>query len=566
MKVFAFIFLLAPCFIFANPADSNAFTSYDKKKSSYVAPSTLGPSFHGLVLQGGKGPLHARLSSYEGVSVYDLQLPGKIIALKKQLRVFINAPLDKDLIIAIRNIVLKFYIDHGHPFIEIFIPEQNLNAGILRLMIKESNLGKITLEGNCKDSPLALAAKKKISLKSGIPIDTFKLNRDLLFLNQNPFFQVDAIYYPGSHLLTTDIALHVKKLRSWRLFTGVDNTGNDVTGNNRLYAGFTIGNLFNTAQSFSYQLISSPNISVLTSHILDYTAPLPWRHTLRLFTGFSFINAGFDVPNIEQTRFKTKGHNLQASLRYIVPIPGIYHLLHEIQAGFDFKRTNNNVLFNETAIYSSSEVNLAQLSTIYSLGYDTNSLKIAYTLEGVFSPGRWLPSQTHTDYATLRLGSTPLYAYARTSCKISWITRQGNLLFITRGQASTSRLLPSEQYGLGGLRTIRGYKERIINGDSAALFNFEYHTPHISLIELLSSKPKANDAFTLIGFYDYGIAFIHAPMSNEKKSQYLSSIGVGAHYQMGPYIKVALDWGFELHHVPNDPNGQRLHFSCTASY
>lgn len=565
MNLRLLFFFLIPCMVAANTSNFSAFTSYDKKKSVYTHQKYEGPTFKGLFLQGSRAPVHSRLTRHDGVATYDLVLPGSIVSLKRQLGSFLAAPLDKQTILAIRSCVLQFYIDHGHPFIEILIPEQNLNAGVLHLTIKEARLGKITLEGD-KHSLLAHDAKKKISLVPGEAINTFALSRDLLYLNQNPFFEVDAIYYPGNELLTTNIALRVKEKKCWRFFTGIDNTGNDITGNNRLFAGLSLGNLFNTPQSLSYQFMCAPQVKHLTTHILDYNAPLPWKHTLRLFAGLSFINAPFDAPGITQTRFKTKGHNLQTSLRYEMPILSRSHLVHEAQAGFDYKRTNNNLLFSERAVYSRSEVNLAQFAGIYSLGYDTASYKIGYNIEGFFSPGDWLPSQSRSDYASLRPGSSALYAYLRTALKTSLMTKQGSFVMKAAGQLSTSRLLPSEQYGLGGLRTVRGYKERIINGDDAILLNFEYHTPYLSLIELLSSKPKARDIFKVIAFYDYGLAITHSPYAYEKKSEYLSSIGAGLHYQIIPYMNVAAYWGYQLHSVPYDMLDQRLHFTFTASY
>ena len=567
MKIICFALLFFPLCLIANESNFSSFTPYDEHKSSYLSPQENTLTFQGLLLENkAHGDIPAHIANYHGVAAYKISLPGNIVALKKKIRPFINAPLDKALILSLKKLVSQFYIRQGHPFIQILLPEQNLKTGVLRFVIKESNLGDITLEGKGHDTKLAASAKKKISLKVGEPINAFKLNQDLLYLNQNPFFEVDAIYYPGTESMTTNVGLRVNKKRGWRLLTGMDNTGNDVTGNNRFYAGVTLGNLFNTPQSLSYQFISAPNVRVLTSHILDYTAPLPWRHTLRLFGGFSLINALFDVPDITQTRFTTKGHNLQTSLRYEIPLKGIYSLIHQVQAGFDFKRTNNNILFSETSVYSHSEVNLAQLSCIYSLGYDSTRVKVAYNIESFFSPGDWLIDQSAEDYAMLRPKSNPLYAYARTSLKTSFRIKQGTLLATLRGQAATTNLLPSEEFGLGGLRTVRGYKERVVNGDNAFLLNCEYHTPSVSLMKLLGSYKKVDDSLTIIGFFDYGIMSLHKPLEHEKKSEYLSSIGTGLHYHFGPYLALIIDWGYELHHVPNDPNGQRLHFSFIANY
>lgn len=567
MKGFLFYLFLLPSLLMASQTHFSAFTSYDHGKTKH--PFTDGLTLQSLVLENqSHTKLPQEITTYQGVVAYKMTLPGNIRTLKRYIRPFLHAPLDKKLISEIREAVLQFYVQQGHPFVQILVPKQNVKKGMLRLIVKEASLGEITLEGEGSESKLAELAKKQVSLRPGEPIDTFNLNEDLFYLNKNPFFDVDVIYYPGKVAMTTNIALRVQKKKSLRLFVGMDNTGNDITGNNRAYTGISLGNLFNTPQTLSYQFISASDAKKLTSHILDYNALLPWKHTLRLFSGLSFINAPFYVPNITP-KFTTKGYNVQASIRYEMPLKGIYRLLHQMQTGFDFKRTNNNILFIQqfqTSTFTKAAVNLTQLSAIYSLGYDTTLTQTAFSLEGYFSPGSWLPSQSKEDYNKLRIGSQPLYAYARSSFKTSLRLRQGTFVGKLRGQLATTNLLPSETFGLGGMRTVRGYKERIINGDNAFLLNCEYHTPHVSPMRLAGAYKKVQDSFTLIGFFDYGIMSLHKPVSGEKKSQYLSSIGTGLRYYIGPYVSVTADWGYELHRVPGDPNGQRFHFSFLANY
>ena len=287
------------------------------------------------------------------------------------------------------------------------------------------------------------------------------LLKDLDWMNKNPFRQTNSIFSPSGQNDMTDIELVTEDRFPWRFFGGVDNSGIRQSGRTRYFAGFNWGNVFNLDHILSFQFTSGSKTSNYWSTSLHYTAPLPWRHTFITYGGYSHIKADLEAPGM-----KTKGYSAQASFRYEIPLHPLLNFLEDFLLGFDWKRTNTSI-DQEGDLFFDQSVNLTQLTLGYNGGYESSWYKISATLEVYGSPGRWLPDQSRKCYQELREGANNRYVYARLA--VAPILEMGygfTLHARVRGQLSSTNLLASEQFGLGGWDTVRGYQVREVNADN----------------------------------------------------------------------------------------------------
>jgi len=562
MRVLFLLFLI-PLYLFAE-IESSRFVPHDIEKMERA--ETIGPTFKGLILVGSQDDLTpGGYENVSGVMAYHIELPGNIVSLKKTIRLFYNQPLNTDTITSIKRRVIQFYQNNNRPVVAVIVPYQDVSSGVLQIIVREGKLGKVYTEGNKWFKSETL--EEAIKLKIGEAIASNTLNENLYYLNRNPFRHIDAIYTPGDRDGITDIELSVMDRLPLRVYGGIDNMGNDVTGNNRLFTGFNWGQVFGTEQRLSYQFVTSPDFDRFRAHTLFYEVPLPWQHILNIYGGYAHIDAPFSVPNIEDTMFRTHGFSLQASMRYDIPLKGRLNFLHELRWGFDFKRTNNNLDLGGVPVISENNVNLTQLMLSYNLGYEIKPLSLSFEIEGFYSPGQWVSDQTDADYASLRPFAKNHYTYVRTAFTLIYrFYKEWSFHHYFRGQMASRNLLPSEEYGLGGMTTVRGYKERIINGDNAFIYNAEVRTPPISLFNPLVGSKKLQDAFQFLLFYDYGLAGVKQTAPLQKKTEYLMSIGPGIRYNVIPYLTFRADWGFQLHTLDFNEPSKRLSFSLTVGY
>jgi hemolysin activation/secretion protein len=144
--------------------------------------------------------------------------------------------------------------------------------------------------------------------------------------------------------------------------------------------------------------------------------------------------------------------------------------------------------------------------------------------------------------------------------EIYQMRRNFELGALLRLQATTTPLLPSEQFGLGGYDTVRGYQERQFLADDALCFNLELRSPPLSI----TSKTRNQLRFLIFTDYAYGHN-LHESFAEGSSAQ-LWSVGPGVRFTMMPYLTSRLDYGFRLHDVEFGNGFGRFHFSVILNY
>ncbi len=141
----------------------------------------------------------------------------------------------------------------------------------------------------------------------------------------------------------------------------------------------------------------------------------------------------------------------------------------------------------------------------------------ALALRSVFAFGR-----NNMDSSDISL-QVPNQRYRIWTGQLQYVKNLGKtgdqMILRASAQQTPERLLPMEKFSLGGVATVRGYRENAVVRDRAWLLNAEYHYP-------LPVWLEAGHKFKLIAFTDLATA------SNQgEAAQRLASIGVGMNWQ-----------------------------------
>lgn len=528
-----------------------------------VEPKILIRSLKGLVLLGDvssqlKGEA---LERAYGIQFVDLNVPGKKSRLEKQFSVFLHQEVTTETLNEIKHVISNYYKASHHPLVLVQTIDQDITSGVLQFLVLESQLGKVEIEGQKWTSSRRLM--QYIKLRPNQEIDESRLIQNVSFMNRNPFRRVDIVYAPGEEPGTTNVILQVRDRRPYRVYAGTENTGVEPTGRGRWYAGFNWGNAFGLDHILSYQFTSAFNVNRMYAHTAEYIAPLPWGQVLNVYGGYSKVH-----PKVPRPFKRNDGWSLQASGRYTIPLKIYRYLEHEISFGGDFKRTNNTFEFTEDFPTFGKNVNLTQLFLSYSGNYERNVYRLDFNGEFYWSPGRWLADQTNSDYDSLRPGAVNHWLYFRGSfVYLQRLPKSFSISLLARGQASTEPLLPSEQFGLGGYDTVRGYDQREVNKDDALLLSAEARTPPFQFLKHATGQTKIKDAMQFLAFIDYGWGINIETIPGGQKADYLLGIGPGIRYTVEPYLTARLDWGIKLHKKADFGGGNTMiHFNLTASY
>ena len=453
------------------------------------------------------------------------------------------------------------YREHQDLRMTVSVPEQNMEDGVVQLVVAQERLGEVHVKDNRYTHPQTLT--KWVRLSKQEPINEKTLAQDVGWMNTNPYRSVHVAYQPSERTGTTHVDLVVSDKKNWKLLSGVDNLGTNPIGPLRIFAGVNVNNFIFTDHTLNLQAAASDHYSEYQAYEGQYVIPLPWRNTLRLF-------GNYKATSPHRTAFPQRHRQTyQASGRYAVPHwfganPWIDQITFE--AGADFKGTNTNVL--DEGNPQPAEKKLAYIGQFVgsvNAQRTCESNKITAGLDVIGSPAEMLPNQTDADFNNLRLGATPQYLYSRLALALDQtFAEDWNLFLQGRAQFSLSNLLPSEQFALGGYMTVRGYEERAVNGDNAICGNLEIKTPALPIVGLW--YPKFGDSLYLLGFVDAGYAWFRQAVPNVPLNQSLLGVGPGLRYKISSYFSSRLDVGFPLLQLADEAQTPHVHFNAVLSY
>ena len=103
------------------------------------------------------------------------------------------------------------------------------------------------------------------------------------------------------------------------------------------------------------------------------------------------------------------------------------------------------------------------------------------------------------------------------------------------GQWTNQPLPPGEQFGVGGMYSVRGFEERELSNDKGYQGNLEAYTP--DLCQTLGAG-----SCRAVAFYDFGALKRNDALPGEWASEHVSSLGLGLRYVLGKTLTLQADY------------------------
>ena len=459
-----------------------------------------------------------------------------------------------------RDVVL-YCRAHDRPVVDVLVPEQNVQTGTVQILVIEGRLGQVRAEGEKWFSAAAITGP--IRLGPGEVITSRSLLDDLAWINRNPFRQVDLVFTRSPNPGETDLVLRTTDRLPLRLSAGYEDSGNALTGFDRVVAGVYWGNAFGLDQELTYQLSASPDFRKVVAHSGSYTVPLAaWRHTFTLFGSYAESR-----PDLAGGFFTLKGRAWQVSARDRIPLPTVGAFTQDLTGGIDFKRSNNNLAFGGMQVFA-QETDVVQAVAAYTVSRSDRLGTIGGTVTLALSPGGLSAGNRTGVFRAARSYARANYAYVRGEVErttrlpagLSWIVRG-------TGQFATANLLSSEQLGFGGAESLRGYEDHEANGDDGFILSNELHARAGRVASHLGWA-DATDRLDPLVFWDYGIARSKTLLPGEAAHIEMSSVGIGLRYGFGATFSLRADYGWQLKDsgVSDGRRSSRGHISATLAY
>ncbi len=509
-----------------------------------------------FVNSAGKIIKDASIDSLEGVH-YDFGVCRSVLygeGTRQIVHRYLGGPITLRRLNSLSRDLILHYRQCKYPIIDVQIPEQRITGGTVHLVVIESRVGDVKIQPGCYFDREELSRWIECT-RIGNRIYEPPIENDLLWLNQNPFRRVTVDFEKGKLPGTTDVIFESHEVRPIRGYIGADDTGVETLNYGRFFTGFTMGNMFGKGGIFGYQYTSDQEFRYLHAHSLSYTHPVNRKWSANAFGSLANVSPKLDGGlNQDGQSWQLGGGITRHLIRTRKDIANL-------QLGFDFKSTDNNLEFAGSTV-SDSAADLFQISLKFDriIRGDQPEEYALLRMETFVGPGGGM-SGPHSSEAfnTIRPGTSPDYIYGRLRMEESrYVGRNYQLLSRFTGQVTSERLLFSEMLGIGGYDSLRGFDQREFNADHGWIANFEFgprtrrwgcdRTPRV---------------LRMYGFADLANGYLDNPVAGENAYEFAMSTGVGARFQIGDVLIARADYGVGLVDLDGSGRSNRFHFGVT---
>lgn len=436
----------------------------------------------------------------------------------------------------------------GYGTVQVYVPEQELTTGVVRLQVSEGVVGKVTITGN-KYFDEANVRASLPDLKEGTAPNMRQLSENVQLSNENPAKQVEVTLGVSEEEGKVNAKVEVKDEDPSRVYLTLDNTGTKASGKHRVGVSYQNANVGNNDQvvTLAYTTaLDAPSGVKVDIYSVGYRLPLySIGDSIDAIYGNSSTNTPASVLAPGGTlALNGKGEVFGLRYNHIFARAGEY--TSKLVMGFDYKYINSRCITGGAptppgVIASCTPYTLRPVTGTYSgqwqkpgeaidfnLGFTHNLFPMGSSYPGPAGTDRYsfvTTRQTSDTFTALRLGSS--YSTALSG---DWLGRAA-----FNGQYAQNPLPAGEQIGLTGSTTVRGFLERAVSTDRGYVANLELYTPDYA------SKMGVEGSLKGIIFYDWASGNNLAALASGFARANVASAGIGLRYNLKKDVSARFD-------------------------
>lgn len=451
-----------------------------------------------------------------------------------------------------RSALEKTYQDNGYLTVSVSIPQQEVDAGIVRLLVTEGSVETLRIKDSQYTS-LAEIKSRVAEFQEGKVPHFPTAQQQLGTVNKGQNRQVTPVLRPGKSPGKVEVDLKVQDKLPLHGSLELNDRYSPNTTETRLNGSVRYENLWQKDHSVGLSFQVSPeDLSEVKVFSGTYVIP---RLNGDYFAAYGVISDS-DISAVGDVNVIGKGYI--AGARYIHPLPSTESYYQGLTLGADYKTFKESVVLLGADGFNTPISYLA-----FVLGYDgTYQTALSQTQANLtfnFAP-RGL-GNNEREFNDKRDDAKPNYAFLRTDIKHTQkLPLEWSLQAKLSGQIASEKLISAEQFTIGGVDSVRGYLESSELGDNGASVSLELRTPQLKKYisqHLFSDYIKDFYAFS---FIDAGVIRVY-DVSGGDSTRDLLSAGLGFKLKGTGGLFTNLDYAHAYKDaIDVDKGDDRLHF------
>lgn len=445
-------------------------------------------------------------------------------------------------LICLRSQITQLYLDNNYVTSGAFLPNnQKLSNGIVQIQIVEGELEKIEIDG--LDRLQESYVRSRLRLAADTPLNRQSLEAALQLLILDPLIdRVNAELTAGSSAGSNILLLNVSEAPAFNGGLFVDNYRSPSIGEIQGSVSVVHNNLFGFGDRFNAGYGFTEGLDLYNT---SYT--IPWN-ALNGTVGLSYDNSDSGIIEEEFRELDIESETETFAFNLRQPLVKSPNSEFAVGLSLDLRRRQTFLQgepfsFSEGLEDGESKVTVLRLSQDW-VNRQTNSVIAA---RSQFNFGIDAFDATINDTET----DGKFFAWQG---QFQWVRQlSSRTLLVARigSQLSTDSLLSLEKFSLGGVNTVRGYRENELIVDNGLLGSIEFRVP-------LTEDPSV---FQIVPFAEIGTGWNNIEPDPDPAT--IASLGLGLRWSIGAGFNLGLDYGIPLISVDEGSSIQEngLHFA-----
>jgi hemolysin activation/secretion protein len=347
-------------------------------------------------------------------------------------------------------------IEAGYITTRVYIPEQNIASGTLELLVVEGKIASITHRNDSyRDHWLTWMA---FPIGPGRVLRLPELEQGMDQINRVPSAKAKLTLLPGEEPGETRIVIENKPVNPFRASLGYDNFGEAASGQDRVRLGYEVDNFLSLNETTSTTFLTSRGTNALA---FSQSVPLGWWTAYHSFSYSEYL-----VPLTTAAELFGDYIGYTTGLNCMVWRNAQHKT--SVDASFTLKRSERFV--NSVAL---EPANLSVVRTGVSHVYRPGDA--AWQFDAGFSFG--LPVFFAQEDAATLPSANPHHEFHKLDFAVSmyrsiweWLDYRGT----AQAQYAVQGLFSTEQFILGDVTTVRGYRGSSVTGEDGVLWRNEF--------------------------------------------------------------------------------------------
>ena len=395
------------------------------------------------------------------------------------------------------KVITDHYLDKGLVTSRAYLPQQDLSSGHLKVLVVEGRLeGLKGTEGSgLSERELAMSFPGK----PGGLLNLREIEQMVDQLNRFPSNRAQIELTPGQNIGGSQVLVNNTPQKPWRVGLSRHNDGQKSTGEQQWGSSLD----WDSPLGLADQLALRGGHDAISDHqktsrnaMLYYNLPFGWWN-------LSYTYSQSEYRALAQANgfnFKQSGDSQNHQLRLERVIHRDALSKTSLNTGLSYLRTNNFINDSKLA-ESSNRISEAQFGINHGRRVGNSFVNLdlgvqqgigALDAQGDHEPGPGLPDARYRKYTATLSYLHPFQVWGESFSFSSLMT----------GQRSEDALFSSQRMSLGGLSSVRGYKDQTLSGDSGAYWRNDLHWSRPVTLAWL--RPVFAEYGTSLG-YDQGV-------------------------------------------------------------